>query len=150
MHTTNISRGDRPLKNWILNYRELRALSVSLTLWKRLLYLWRWPVISNPGGYIKRTSTGRHQVHNEVCFRGERVWGIDSYVWILFLWAYMVCVLISDVFMLWKCKDLNFKIQSPEPSPSLRSLFRHKGWKSILTTCHFMFWKSYLQPTRQD
>ncbi len=37
--------------------------------------------------------------------------------------------------MLWTCTDLNFKFQSPKSPPPLRSLFRHKGWKSIVTTC---------------
>ncbi len=37
--------------------------------------------------------------------------------------------------MLKKCKDLNFKFLVPRIPPSLRSLFRPKGWKSILTAC---------------
>ena len=87
-------------------------------------------------GNILTLHRGRHQVHIDFYFWGEGVWGMDIYAYFLFLWINMVCVLIYDMLMLWNCKDWNFKFQFPEVSPSLWSLFRPKGWKSILTRCH--------------
>ncbi len=97
---------------------------------------------SNPGGYKKRTSPGGIMfISASTYFRGEgvREWTVGTYssMWRFYfyeiIWSMRLFLMQRsmhsniEMFVLWKCEDTTFKLQSP----SSRFLFRPKGWKSI-------------------